>query len=65
MTRPGETDRIDVYGPEGSLLGEIRAPEFFPDLFYGDGLVARITADELDVQQIVVYQLVEGGAGTE
>ncbi len=65
VTRPGETDRIDVYGPEGSLLGEIRAPEFFPDLFYGDGLVARITADELDVQQIVVYQLVEGGAGTE
>lgn len=65
VSRPGETDRIDVYDPEGSLLGEIRDPEFFPDLMYGDGLVARITADELDVQQIVVYQLVEDGAPTD
>jgi hypothetical protein len=65
VTRPGETDRIDVYGADGSLLGEIQEPEFFPDLIYGDGLVARITADELDVQQIVVYELVEGGAAAD
>ena len=65
VTRPGETDRIDVYAADGSLLGEILEPEFFPDLIYGDGLVARITADELDVQQIVVYQLVEDGAADE
>lgn len=65
VTRPGETDRIDVYAADGSLLGEIQEPEFFPDLIYGDGLVARITADELDVQQIVVYQLVEDGAADE
>ena len=64
VTRPGETDRIDVYDPAGSLLGEIRDPDFFPDLMYGDGLVARITEDELDVQQIVVYQLGENGAAT-
>ena len=65
VTRPGETDRIDVYGADGSLLGEILEPEFFPDLIYGDGLVARITADELDVQQIVVYELVEGGSAAD
>jgi len=65
VSRPGQTDRIDVYDPDGSLLGEMRDPEFFPDLMYGDGLVARITADELDVQQIVVYQLVEDGARTD
>ena len=65
VTRPGETDRIDVYGAYGSLLGEILEPEFFPDLIYGDGLVARITADELDVQQIVVYELVEGGSAAD
>jgi len=59
---PGETERIDVYDRDGALLGEIRAPEFFPDLFYGDGLAARLTRDELDVQQIVVYRLVEGEA---
>jgi hypothetical protein len=58
-TRPGETDRIDVYSADGELLGEIAGPEFFPDLLYADGLVARITADDLDVQQIVVYELVE------
>jgi sugar lactone lactonase YvrE len=60
VERPGETDRIDVYAPDGTLLGEIRAPEFFPDLLFGDGRVARLTADDLDVQQIVVYRLVEG-----
>lgn len=59
VTRPGETERIDVYASDGSLLGEMRSPEFFPDLLYGDGLVAEITADELDVQQIVVHQLLE------
>ena len=65
VSRPGETDRIDVYAADGSFLGEIQEPEFFPDLIYGDGLVARITADELDVQQIVVYQLVEDGAAAD
>lgn len=59
---PGETGRIDVYDREGRLLGEIVDPGFFPDLLYGDGLVARLTEDELDVQQIVVYRLREGTA---
>jgi hypothetical protein len=57
VERPGETDRIDVYDRDGSLLGEIQQPEFFPNLFYGDGLAARLTEDELEVQQIVVYSL--------
>jgi hypothetical protein len=65
VNRPGETDRIDVYAPDGALLGEIRAPEFFPDLLFGEGRVARLTADDLDVQQIVVYQLVEGGSAAD
>jgi hypothetical protein len=60
VERPGETDRIDVYDRDGALLGEISAPDFFPDLFYGDGLAARLTEDELEVQQIVVYRLEEG-----
>jgi len=62
VDRPGETDRIDVYTSDGRLLGEIRDPEFFPDLFYGPGLAARLTADDLDVQQVVVYRLDDGGA---
>ena len=62
VDRPGETDRIDVYESDGTLLGEIQEPEFFPDLLFGDGQVARLTADDLDVQQIVVYQRVEEGS---
>jgi hypothetical protein len=65
VDRPGETDRIDLYESDGTLLGEIREPEFFPDLLFGDGRVARLTADDLDVQQIVVYQLVEEGSPTD
>ncbi len=64
VDRPGETERIDVYDRNGGLLGELVSPEFFPDLFYGDGLVARLTADELEVQQIVVYRLMQGEPGT-
>jgi hypothetical protein len=63
VNRPGETDRIDVYGSDGTLLGEVRSPEFYPDLFYGDGLVAKLTADDLEVQQIAVYRLVEDEPG--
>ena len=63
VERPGETDRIDVYDRDGALLGEISAPEFFPALFYGDGLAASLTEDELEVQQIVVYRLEEGATG--
>ncbi len=64
VATPGETDRIDVYDREGRLLGEIADPDFLPDLFYGDGLAARLTEDELEAQQIMVYRLrEESGAG--
>jgi hypothetical protein len=56
---PQETERIDVYDRVGRLVGEILDPPFFPDLFYGGGLAAHLTRDELDVQQIVVARLVE------
>ena len=52
-----------MYAADGKLLGEIRTPEFFPDVAYGDGFLGRLTADDLDVQQIVVYRRVEDGAG--
>lgn len=60
---PGKADRIDVYDRDGRLIGEILHPPFFPDLFYGDGLAAHLTRDELDVDQIVVARLVEGDGG--
>lgn len=55
---PGEDDRIDVYSRDGQLLGELRDTEM-PDAFLGNGHVAYITTDELDVQQIVILRLVE------
>ncbi len=57
---PGETERIDVYESDGTLVGEIRQPDVFPMLFYGDGRAAVLDRDELDVQRILVFQLTEG-----
>src|SRR5690606_35580498 len=56
---PEKTERIDVYDAAGRLLGEIRDPAFFPHLLYGPGLAARLTTDELDVDQVVVMRVVE------
>ncbi len=57
---PGETARIDVYGRDGTLIGEIRQPDVFPMVFYGDGRAAVLDSDELDVQRVLVLQLREG-----
>jgi len=56
---PGETERIDVYRLDGSLLGEIRDLGLFPTMFYGTGRAALLDRDELDVQRVVVFQLRE------
>jgi hypothetical protein len=56
---PGETERIDVYQLDGTLLGEIRDPSVFPTKFYGTGRAALLDRDELDVQRVVVLQLRE------
>ena len=60
---PGETERIDVYDREGALLGELPDRSGVPLAFYGADLAAELAVDELDVQQVVVYRLVEGAAG--
>ena len=56
---PGETERIDVYGRDGTLVGEIRQPDVFPMVFYGAGRAAVLDSDELDVQRVLVLQLQE------
>lgn len=52
-------DRIDVLAPDGTLIGEIRDPPFFPDLLFGDGLAALLGRDQLGVQQVVVLRVRE------
>ena len=56
---PGETERIDVYGRDGTLVGEIRQPDVLPMVFYGAGRAAVLDSDELDVQRVLVLQLQE------
>jgi sugar lactone lactonase YvrE len=56
---PGETERIDVFARDGELIGEIRDPDLFPSIFYGDGRAALLDRDELDVQRVVVLGLSE------
>ncbi|HUH14066.1 MAG TPA: hypothetical protein VMK65_13205, partial [Longimicrobiales bacterium] len=57
---PEETGRIDVYGPEGELLGELHGLDRVPSLFFGGDRAALLTRDELDVQQLVLVRLREG-----
>ncbi len=57
-TAPGENERLDVYSADGQLLGELRGAEL-PQLFFGDGYAARLSRDDLDVEQIVILRLVE------
>ena len=59
---PGETERIDLYESDGTLVGEIRQPDVFPMVFYGQGRAAVLDRDELDVQRVLVLELREGAA---
>lgn len=61
LDRPEETERIDIYDSNGTLLGELTGWEV-PDVFLGGSLAAKLTQDEMDVQQIVIYRIREGGA---
>ncbi len=62
---PGEVERIDLYDRDGAFLGELRGIPF-PDVFMGPDRYGVLAEDELDVQQVVVYRLREGGlAGSD
>ncbi|HEX6938668.1 MAG TPA: 6-bladed beta-propeller [Longimicrobiales bacterium] len=63
LDEPGTTARVDVYDRDGRLLGELPGWEL-PDVFLGPSRAARIVRDELDVQQIVVYELDAGDTRT-
>ena len=41
-------------------MGEIRQPNVFPMVFYGEGRAAVLDSDELNVQRVLVLQLREG-----
>lgn len=61
-----EPMRYDVFEPDGTYLGVVRAPDEFMrfrlPVFDGDHVWA-VTRDELDVERVVRYRIVVGGDG--
>ena len=53
----GAVQRIDVYEPDGTLVGELRGVPF-PRAFTGRDRILTTRRDELDVPQVVVTRLV-------
>ena len=49
-----------VIGPDGVWLGTVEAPSGFRILDVAGGLVLGVELDEMDVESVVVYELVEG-----
>jgi hypothetical protein len=57
---PEEVERIDIYDPDGRLLGELRGFPF-PAAFAGPDRVLTVRTDELDVPQVVILALEDDG----
>jgi len=53
-----ENGPIDVFDPAGSYLGTLPAGTAFPVAFTGAGGVVTIEKDDLDVEQVAVYDIV-------
>jgi hypothetical protein len=59
MLDPGVTDEWDVYDSEGRLAGMVRIPDrFTPFSLKGDRMYG-VWRDDLEVQYVRVYQLVQ------
>lgn len=56
-----ETDNgeIDVFSPMGDYLGTLPEDAPYPDAFTADGGIVRIELTDLDVEQVVVYQVLK------
>lgn len=52
----GTVERIDVYGPDGTLIGELRGIPF-PRAFTGEDRILTTRRDDLDVPQVVVLRV--------
>jgi hypothetical protein len=57
-SKPDSITRIDVYEPDGTLLGELHDLPL-PAHFFGQDRAVILGRDELDVQQIQILRLVE------
>ncbi|MYE18057.1 MAG: hypothetical protein F4Y07_16430 [Gemmatimonadetes bacterium] len=57
---PEEGSPYTVISPDGEWLGQVETPPRFRILDVTGGLVLGVLRDEMDVQSVVVYQVVEG-----
>lgn len=53
-----EDGRIDVFDSAGKYLGTLPIESPYPDAFTNDGSIVSIELTELDVQQVVVYDVI-------
>jgi len=49
-----------VFGEDGSLKARVHTPTGFRAFAVRDGLVWGVSTDELDVESVVAYELVQG-----
>ena len=57
---PEEGSPYTVFSPDGEWLGQVETPPRFRILDVTGGLVLGVLRDEMDVQNVVVYEVVEG-----
>lgn len=52
---PAEERATDIFAPDGSYVGTLRADAPYPDAFTLDGGIVVVEKGEFDVEQVVVY----------
>ena len=58
---PGEeSDRWDVFNPDGELLGSVALPSGLDPKHIGSDFVAGVWRDDLDIEHVQLYGLVKG-----
>ncbi|MDE0604213.1 MAG: 6-bladed beta-propeller [bacterium] len=57
-----ETVRWDVFGAEGSHLGQVRSPATFRIHHIGDGRLTVVSSDDLGVERVEVYEYANGAS---
>jgi len=63
LAYPDEGSPYTVISPDGEWLGQVETPPRFQILDVAGGLVLGVLRDEMDVENVVVYELVGGPSG--
>jgi hypothetical protein len=58
----GDPAPLDVFAADGEYLGTLPDDTPFPEAFFADGRVAAVEKDDLDVDHVVVYRIIDARA---